>query len=123
MGGGASNEKVGGLDAYATTADGIFQSVQFDSYSQAARPRQEAERRGCVEGHLAWMPNEVQWARDGPSQRPSEQHRSAGSLSAAKTRMPGGAFFCLLLFAQTNAAERSNSRRLARRANEVSQEK
>lgn len=30
------------------------------------RSRQEAERRNCVEGHLAWMPNESRWARDGP---------------------------------------------------------
>jgi len=29
--------------------------------------RQEAERRCCVEGHLAWMPNEERWAKDGPS--------------------------------------------------------
>ena len=30
---------------------------------------------------------------DGPSRRPSEQHRSEGSLSKAKTRMPGGVSF------------------------------
>jgi hypothetical protein len=29
-------------------------------------PRQEAERRCCGEGRLAWMPNEKRWARDGP---------------------------------------------------------
>ena len=28
--------------------------------------RQEAERRCCGEGRLAWMPNEERWARDGP---------------------------------------------------------
>ena len=28
--------------------------------------RQEAEWRCCVEGRLAWMPNEERWARDGP---------------------------------------------------------
>jgi hypothetical protein len=28
--------------------------------------RQEAERRCCGEGRLAWMPNEERWAMDGP---------------------------------------------------------
>ena len=40
---------------------------------------QEAERRCCVEGRLAWMPNEACRAMDGPSRRPSEQRRSEGS--------------------------------------------
>ncbi len=43
----------------ATTADGIFQSLQFDSYSQefrkSARPRQEAEWRCRAGGRAAWM--------------------------------------------------------------------
>ncbi len=41
--------------------------------------RQEAEWRWCGEGRLAWMPNEACRAMDGPSRRPSEQHRSEGS--------------------------------------------
>ena len=41
--------------------------------------RQEAERRCCGEGRLAWMPNEACRAMDGPFCRPSEQHRSEGS--------------------------------------------
>ncbi len=69
-------------------ASGVFHPAQAVRWSD--RPRQEAECRCCAEGHLAGMPNEARRAKEGPSSRPSEQHRSEGSLSKAKARMPGG---------------------------------
>ncbi len=53
------------------------------------RPFQQAERRCCTEGYEAWMPSKERWAKDGPSRRPSEQHRSEGTRSAAQDRMQG----------------------------------
>ena len=69
------------------------------------RPFQQAERRCCAERYddcmdaggratqdaqaEKWMPSKERWAKDGPSRRPSEQHRSEGTRSAAQDRMQG----------------------------------
>ena len=49
---------------------------------------------------------------DGPSRRPSEQHRNEGSLSKAKTRMQGGVSFAYFALHKQRKVRRRARRNL-----------
>jgi len=72
-------------------------------------PLEQAEWRCCVEGCEAWMPSKERWAMDGPSRRPSEQHRSEETRSAAQGRMMGQAFLLTFVPAGQGATSKSET--------------
>ena len=68
-------------------------------------PRQKAECRCCAAGFEAGRRESSDAPWMALRSVPAKRHRSEGSLRKAKTRMPGGAFFCLPCFAETKKSE------------------